>query len=287
MRLLQSSQSDERLDSIKRTPGSLFSQIRSNASGSDTSYTDDPSGQSPIKGPQQDEKQSMMGSTMGDVKSKDQDTVSFLAGAEKSSPSADDASDDVEVFLSPDGAFESSGVPSFTSPLTLLTSNATSFGVSSDFTSNRQSQLNEKSRFLGDRPATMELSQPDNDDDDDDRQPGVIIDSNGLSHTLTAEEEAQRKLDLQQAVMAKMNSGTIVPNSNAQPKSPTQPSTHAIPPPKRQSMPSRVQTSWSSKSKTSSWKWKSRTEPPSPTKPTVFQKIAGFFRKRSAPVHAN
>ncbi|KAB8078432.1 hypothetical protein BDV29DRAFT_166365 [Aspergillus leporis] len=280
MRVLQSSHSDEQFDSDDRAPGSLLSQIRSNTSASDTSYAEDSNSQPPIESSRQDEKQSMMGNIMGDVQMKDQDTVSFLAGASKSSSTADGASDDVEVFLSPDGVFESSGVPSFTSPLTSLSSNSASFGVSSNFTSNRQSQINDKSRFFGDRPVTMasvELSQSN----EDGHQPGVIIDSNGLTHILTVEEEAQRKLDLQQAVMAKMSAGAVGPNSNAAPESPQQASTHTIPPPTLQSIPSRLQNSCSFRSKTSTWETLS-----SPKKPSIFQKIAGFFRKRRAPEQA-
>ncbi|KAF5860330.1 hypothetical protein ETB97_001690 [Aspergillus alliaceus] len=278
MRLLQSSHSDERSDSDGRAPESLFSQVRSTTSGSDTSYAEDPSSHSPVKISRQDRKQSMMGSSMGDDHTKGQDTMSFLAGTPKPGPSVDDASDVVEVFLNPDAALEPSGIPSFTSPSTHLSTILPSFGVSSDFPPNRQSQLMDQSRFLGDRPASrVDSSQSDKHD----HEPGIIIDTNGVARVLSASEEVQRNIDLQQAVMAKMGAGAVGSNTDTSMPSPTQTSPHENHLTQPQSMPSRLQTSWSSRGKTATSKWRSATEvSPSLDKPNFFQKIVGFLRKR-------
>ncbi|KAB8220343.1 hypothetical protein BDV33DRAFT_203429 [Aspergillus novoparasiticus] len=288
MRLLKSSHSDARPDSNERTPGSLLSQVRSTTSGSDTSNAEDPNSQSLVKESRQGGKQSMMGNPIGDAQTKDQDTMSFLAGTSNSGPSSEEALDDMEVFLNPDVGLDSNGIPSFTSPSTFLSSTSPSFGVSSGLTQSRQPEIIAQSRFLGDRPGTKAGLDPSQSGKGE-NEPGVIIDGNGFAHILTVAEEAQRNLSLQQAVMAKMKANVAESNSNALPQTPKQVLLRKEPQSEHQPTPSRLQTSWSHKSKATTLNWKSRTETPSSSnnKPTFFQKIAGLFKTRRAPGQGN
>ncbi|GAB1197489.1 hypothetical protein APSETT444_006784 [Aspergillus pseudonomiae] len=197
MRLLKSSHSDARPDSAERTSGSVFSQVRSTTSGSDTSRTEIPNSQSLVKDPPLERVQSMMGSPIGATQTKDQDTMSFLAGMCNSGLSTDEALEE-EVFLNPDLGLDSNGIPSFTSPSAFLSSTSPSFGVSSGLTQSRQPELIAQSRLLGERPGTTAgLDSPQSGKGGN--EPGVIIDGNGFAHILTVAEEAQRNLDLQQA----------------------------------------------------------------------------------------
>ncbi|KAE8142272.1 hypothetical protein BDV38DRAFT_278440 [Aspergillus pseudotamarii] len=284
MRLLKSSHSDARSDSDERTSGSLCSQVRSTTSGSDTSNAEESNSQSPVKDSPQDEKQNMMGSSIRDAQTKDQDTMSFLAGTCNSGLTSNEALEDMEVFLNPDVGLDSDGIPSFTSPSTFLDSTSPSFGVSSGLTQSGQPGPITQSRFLGDRPGTMaglDRSQSGQSEN----EPGVIIDGNGVARVLTAAEEAQRNLNLQQAVMAKMKSNVVESSTNALPQTPKQAFLHKNPQSEHQPIPSRLETSCSHKSKATTPNWKSHTETISPSnnKPTLFQKITGLFKKRRAP----
>ncbi|OGM50205.1 hypothetical protein ABOM_001086 [Aspergillus bombycis] len=288
MRLLKSSHSDARPDSDERTAGSLFSQVRSTTSGSDTSYTENPNSQSLAKDPPQDRIQSMMGNPIEDTQTKDQDTMSFLAGTCNSGRSTDEALEDLEVFLNPDVGLDSNGIPSFTSPSTFLSSTSPNTGVSSGLTQSQQPGLIAQSRLLEERPGAMAGLDPSQSGKGE-NEPGVIIDGNGFAHILTVAEEAQRNFNLQQAVMAKMKANTVESNSNALPQTPKQVLLRKDPQSEHQEIPSRLQTSWSHRSKATTLKWKPRTETPSSSndKPNLFQKIAGFFKTRRAPGQAN
>ncbi|KAE8362926.1 hypothetical protein BDV27DRAFT_12992 [Aspergillus caelatus] len=284
MRLLKSSHSDARSDSGERTSGSLCSQVRSTTSGSDTSNAEKPNSQSPVKDSPQDEKQNVMGSSIRDAQTKDQDTMSFLAGTCNSGLSSDEALEDMEVFLNPDVGLDSNGIPSFTSPSTFLDSTSPSFGVSSGLTQCGQPEPIAQSNFRGDRLGTMAELDPLQPGPGE-NEPGVIIDGNGFARVLTAAEEAQRNLNLQQAVMAKMKSNVVESNANALPQTPKQAFLRKSSQSEHQPIPSRLQTSCSHKSKATTLNWKSHTETTSPSnnKPTLFQKITGLFKKRRAP----
>ncbi|KAB8264079.1 hypothetical protein BDV32DRAFT_92284 [Aspergillus pseudonomiae] len=287
MRLLKSSHSDACPDSAERTSGSLLSQVRSTTSGSDTSRTETPNSQSLVKGPPLERVQSMMGSPIGATQTKDQDTMSFLAGMCNSGLSTDEALEE-EVFLNPDLGLDSNGIPSFTSPSAFLSSTSPSFGVSSGLTQGRQPELIAQPRLLGERPGTTAgLDSPQSGKGGN--EPGVIIDGNGFAHILTVAEEAQRNLDLQQAVMAKMKANATDSNSNALPQTPKQALLHKNPQSEHQTIPSRHQTSWSHRSKATTLNWKPHTETPSSSnnKPNLFQKITGFFKTRRGPGQAN
>ncbi|KAE8356174.1 hypothetical protein BDV28DRAFT_127771 [Aspergillus coremiiformis] len=286
MRLLQSSHSDERSDSDEHARGSLFSQIRSTTSSSNTSYAKGISSHSSVKSPRHDGKHSMMGNAMGDTQTNEHDTMSFLAEAPKSGPGGEDASDNIEVFLNSEAAFQSSGIPSFASASGMLSCTSPSFGVRSYLPTHHESHALEQSMFLGDRPASMPSVERSHFDKEG-HEPGIIIDTNGIAHTLSIAEEAQRDISLQQAVMAKMKTGSVGSISNAVPaQSPTHTSPHENPYSEHQSIPSRLQSTWLSRSKAATLKWKSRSEP-SPHPSPRFPKLVGLFRKRRTPDQEN
>ncbi|KAE8383263.1 hypothetical protein BDV26DRAFT_277453 [Aspergillus bertholletiae] len=285
MRLLKSSHSDAHSSESEPISESLSSQVRSTTSSSHSSYAEDPKSPSFVRELQQDGERSAI---MEDAQTKGQDTVSFLGGTCNVGPKTAEALDDMEVFLNPEVGMEASGIPRFTSPSAFLNSTLPSFGVSTGLPQGRLPELITQSKFLGDRPDTVagpDPSQPDSAEN----EPGVIIDSNGCVHVLTAAEEAQRKLDLQQAVMAKMNAGGVQSNSHALQKPPNEALLHQNLQVKQRPAHSRLQTSSSHQSKATTLNRQSRSETSSPTNSTsaLFQKITGLFRTRRASDQAN
>ncbi|KAF9890998.1 hypothetical protein FE257_005255 [Aspergillus nanangensis] len=278
--LLQSSHSDR--PSEFETSRSVFSQRRCTTAGSVTTYTDNSSQRS--LNSRQAEMQSMTGVTLsGQAPPQNHDTRAFLSGKEKpQSPNTDDddSSDDVEVFLSPDAAFSSSGVPSFCSPPTTLSAASPSFGLSEDYASIQQSKRYEGPEVMTEGPGNS-IGLGDSVENEN-YGPGVVIDSNGFMHVLSAEEESKRDVGIRQAVMARMNAGHSRPEtSGPQTRIAAPPPAYMAPDRRPPTAMSRLQTSWSTRTKGTFSKWKSRnsdlpSQPPVP-ETGFFHRVAGLF----------
>ncbi|KAA8647648.1 uncharacterized protein ATNIH1004_006342 [Aspergillus tanneri] len=285
--MLQSSHSDKPSDLGELKESSPADQRQYSTIAPNTKYTGRRISQTPTSSSGQTQMQSMTGaSAIGHAQTPDQDTMNFLASAGKSPPSSsgDDRPDDVEVFLNPDATLMSTGVASFSSPETLLNLPSPDFESSSNNAPSRQSQPNissdtqvDETQMIGLGTSGIEKSE---------HQPGIIIDRTGYMHVMTVEEETERNKQLQQAVMAKMKSVPASPESlnaqNAQPNKnmAKRPCTSDKRP---QSVASRLQSSWSSKTGGTLSKWKCRSEVPTNSqsqRPTLFQKIARFFGER-------
>ncbi|PYH99009.1 hypothetical protein BO71DRAFT_425636 [Aspergillus ellipticus CBS 707.79] len=205
-----------------------------------------------------------------DTEVKDQ-TKAFLDGSEsKPSPGEDNVApeDDVEVFLDPDAMVISSGVSS----LQAIRSNTS---LSVDASSHRQSTITCPSDSLTSLSEPMLSGTSINENKN---QPGIIIDKSGIAHVMTAAEESERNMNLQQAVFAKMRTGAIAnassPHLPPSGDSSQEYQTSGIWP---GSNASRLKTSWSTMSKA---KRNPRGATDMSSEPTVFRKLVNFFSKR-------
>ncbi|OOF92146.1 hypothetical protein ASPCADRAFT_210559 [Aspergillus carbonarius ITEM 5010] len=185
--------------------------------------------------------------------------------------------DNVEVFLDPDATIMTSAVPSFHSPQTFVNS----------FPSLDTSGKSPSHHHSGASPATPTVQPPEYTDPMGldtmntytKQEPGIIIDSSGLAHILSPSEETQREMNIQNAVMAKMQPGTITNiSTTALPNCPD--SAEPTPNLRPGSNASRLKTSWSAMSKATSLKRKPRDTEASSSEPTVFRKLVNFFSKR-------
>ncbi|PLB43211.1 hypothetical protein P170DRAFT_74171 [Aspergillus steynii IBT 23096] len=283
MRVLQSSQSDKPSD-LGAKVNTAVNQERCATSCSaplDTKSTERRSSFPSVSSPKQPEMESLAGvATIGHPQPPDQDTKNFLAD-ESQSPSLDttaDGSDDMEVFLNPDATLMATGVASFSSPETLLNLSSPD-GRASDFQPSRWSQSTTSCTTQADHPPVIGLGTTAVKDTE--HQAGIIIDTNGNMHVMSAEEESQRNMHLQQAVMAKMKAGRDVDpvHPAARPIESKRPDTSS------QRPQSRLHSAWSSKTRGTLSKWRSRFDEPQSDKtatPGFFQKIATLFGKRRA-----
>ncbi|RAL00213.1 uncharacterized protein BO80DRAFT_357678 [Aspergillus ibericus CBS 121593] len=184
--------------------------------------------------------------------------------------------DNVEVFLDPDAAIMSSGVASFHSPQ-ILTNSSPGLDTSGNSPSHCHSGVALETPTAIPSEYTDPMILDTLDAEFCKQQPGIIIDSSGLAHVLSAAEETQRAMHIQQAVRAKMKSGTITNvSTTALPACPDSvDETQNLRP---GSNASRLKTSWSAMSKATSLKRKPRGDTSS--EPTVFRKLVNFFSKR-------
>ncbi|KAL5360379.1 hypothetical protein BJX96DRAFT_70745 [Aspergillus floccosus] len=214
MRILQSSHSDRpsEPDTVRPGSSSIFSQRRCTTAGSATTYAS----QHSLRGARlHSEIQSVTGASAPGQASPahKKGTRAFLCGPDPkpqtSSPSADDDADssdsDVEVFLSCDAPFLSTDtVPSFLStPPTAWSTTSPSFALPDGYVSSRQSKL-----YDGEPLERMGGVGSSSVHDDLAHEPGVIVDSRGFMHIMTAEEEFQRETSLREAVMARMGASS-------------------------------------------------------------------------------
>ncbi|PWY79108.1 hypothetical protein BO70DRAFT_362888 [Aspergillus heteromorphus CBS 117.55] len=205
-----------------------------------------------------------------DAAIKDQ-TKAFLDGSE-SQPSTDEdedlSEDDVEVFLDPDAMVISGGVHSFSSPQANLNKSSPSLGVSVDPSNNQSTETG---------PADSVASLLEH-------RPGVIIDRSGLAHVMTAAEESERDINLRQAVLAKMRTGTIAHASSPHLPACDMAREHRAADLRPGSNASRLKTSWSTmalRRKPCGTEEASSSSPSSSSNgPTVFRKLVNFFSKR-------
>lgn len=210
------------------------------------------------------------------------DTKSFLADEnQSSSPDTKvDETDDTEVFLNPDATLMSTGVASFSSPETLLNLSSPD-GRASDNQPSRWSQSTVSCTTQGEQTQVIGLGTTAIKDAEN--RAGVIIDSNGYMHVMSAEEESQRNEHLQQAVMAKMQAGRAADPVQL----PADATDSKRPETSSQRPQSRLHSAWSSKTRETMSKWKSRFDEPASEKAAgagFFQKIATLFGKRRAQI---
>ncbi|KAL4890102.1 hypothetical protein BDV59DRAFT_204700 [Aspergillus ambiguus] len=280
MRILQSSHSDRPSEADTVHPGSasIFSQRRCPTAGSATTCTDSAS----LRSRPYPEVQSVAGTAVHGHghPSDEKRTREFLSGAkgkrrEKPTSSRnDDSSDsDVEMFLASDAPFMSTDTASsfFSTPLTSLSNPSPSFGLPEGYTSNRQSKLydGEPLERMPRSSSGDEFARRGCQD-----EPGVIVDSRGFMHVMTAEEESQRQADLRNAVAAKMGASS-------------RPASHIMPPPpavcadadrRSRSTASRLKESWSMRTKATLAKLSSCAgQNGESKKPSLFQRIKNFF----------
>ncbi|PYH64415.1 uncharacterized protein BO88DRAFT_178554 [Aspergillus vadensis CBS 113365] len=188
--------------------------------------------------------------------------------------------DDVEVFLDPETTLMSTGVPSFHSPHSVPSNITPGLGKPVEPSSNNDGGVAESEAPIVHPPeytdpldlgSTVEASK---------QHPGIIIDSSGLAHVLTAAEETERDMNIQQAVMAKMRTGTIANASTPHLPVCTE-STDNVSNLRPGSNASRLKTSWSTMSKATSRKLRSRGTEDVPTnEKTVFRRLRNLFSKR-------
>ncbi|KAI9040202.1 uncharacterized protein KD926_008526 [Aspergillus affinis] len=282
MRVLHSSQSDKSSGSGagSNPPAGQERCTTSYSAPPDPTSTERRSSHPSVSSPKQPEMQSMVGvAAIGHTQGPpDQDTRNFLADDSKS-PSLDtveDVSDDVEVFLNPDATLMATGVASFSSPETLLNLSSPDARASDNQPSSWSHSAGSCTTQTDPTPmvglGTTTVPAPE-------QQAGIIIDSNGYMHVMSAEEESQRNVHLQQAVMAKMQSCTDL-NQTAQAQAQSTEPESATKRPH-----SRLHSAWSTKTRSTMSKWRSRFDEPQSEKPAgtgFFQKIATFFGKRRA-----
>lgn len=276
MRVLKSSQSNKpsQLGAKPHPPAGQERCTTSCSSRPGTTSTEKKSINPSTSCPEQTEMQSMVGvAAVGHPQPPDQDTKDFLADDSKapSFATAEEGADDVEVFLNPDASLMATGVASFSSPETLLNLSSPD-ARASDNQPSRWSQSTGSCATQIDQP---HIVGPGTTVQEPNPQAGVIIDSNGYMHVMTAEEESQRNMHLQQAVMAKMKSGLVATTGSDSTKRPDTSD-------KRPQ--SRLHSAWSSKTRETISKWRSRFEEPQSNKTTggFFQKVSNFFGKRRA-----
>ncbi|RAH56789.1 hypothetical protein BO85DRAFT_496748 [Aspergillus piperis CBS 112811] len=189
--------------------------------------------------------------------------------------------DDVEVFLDPDTTLMSTGVPSFHSPHSVPSNITPGLGKPVEPSSDSYGEVADLEAPTIHPPeytdpldlgsSTVEASK---------QHPGIIIDSSGLAHVLTAAEESERDMNIQQAVMAKMRTGTIANASTPHLPVYTE-STDNVSNLRPGSNASRLKTSWSTMSKATSRKLRSRGTEDVPTnEKTVFRRLKNLFSKR-------
>ncbi|KKK26558.1 hypothetical protein ARAM_002961 [Aspergillus rambellii] len=288
MRALHS-RSGEPSESEDNRTGSVFSNSRTgtSCSSTNTSYSPGRSWTSPaVSSPKQNAMLSMTGgNVMGCVQQENYDTKAFLSSSLKSeaSPEDDSVSEDIEVFLDADTSTDEDGAPLFSSPQALNNASP-SLGITKDPKSKRQSTLRDQptessiqeSNLIGLGASGLEQSI---------NPPSIIIDSRGRTHILTAEEETQRLEDLQQAVMAKMETGLIKSNPIRHPlpsqceNAKDQNGTNSRP----RSSAFRLKSSWPAKTsnKTAPFNQKVQFQQTITTttaaQQSVFKKLASFF----------
>ncbi|KAK1145751.1 hypothetical protein N8T08_003989 [Aspergillus melleus] len=284
MRVLKSSQSDKPsgLGAGLNPPAGQERCTTSCSAPPDPISTERRSSHPSVSSPKQPEMQSMAGvAAVGHPQAPpNQDTRNFLADDSKS-PSLDtveDSADDVEVFLNPDATLMATGVASFSSPETLLNLSSPDARASDNQPSRWSHSAGSCTTQTDPRQmvglGTTAVPDPE-------QQAGIIVDSNGYMHVMSAEEESQRNMHLQQAVMAKMQSGTGLDQARS-----TEPESAAKRPNTSTQRPqSRLHSAWSAKTRSTVSKWRSRFDEPQSEKPAgmgFFQKIATFFGKRRA-----
>ncbi|GKZ30332.1 hypothetical protein AbraIFM66950_008754 [Aspergillus brasiliensis] len=218
-----------------------------------------------------------------------QSVKAFLDGSKSEHHPNDDSprfvdavrGDDVEVFLDPETTLMSTGVPSFDSPHSVPNNKSSCLGKPVDASSNSHCGVAgsetptvhppEYTDPMGLGSSAIEGSK---------QHPGIIIDSSGLAHVLSAAEESERDMNIQQAVMAKMRTGTIANASSPHLPVYTE-STDNVSNLRPGSNTSRLKTSWSTMSKATSRKLRSRgAEDASANEKTVFRRLKNLFSKR-------
>ncbi|KAI2934999.1 hypothetical protein CBS147343_183 [Aspergillus niger] len=213
----------------------------------------------------------------------------FLDGSESESHSNEDGpqyvdavcGDDVEVYLDPETTLMSTGVPSFHSPHSVPSNISPGLGKSVEPSPNGHCGVAGLETPTVQPPEyTAPLDLGSSAVEESKQHPGIIIDSSGLAHVLTAAEESERDMNIQQAVMAKMRTGTIANASSPHLPVYTE-STDNVSNLRPGSNASRLKTSWSTMSKATSRKLRSRgTEDAPVNDKTVFRRLKNLFSKR-------
>ncbi|KAG2412801.1 hypothetical protein HFD88_010358 [Aspergillus terreus] len=284
MRILQSSHSDRpsEPDTVRPGSSSIFSQRRCTTAGSATTYASQHSlgGARPPT-----EIQSVTGAPAPGQSSPahKKGTRAFLCGPDPkpqtSTPNTDDdntdlSDSDVEVFLGSDAAFMSTDtVPSFLStPPTSWSTTSPSFALpDGGYVSSRQSKL-----YDGE-PLERMGGVGHSDAAESSRgglahEPGVIVDSRGFMHIMTAEEESRRETSLREAVMARMGASSRPVSRIAPP--PTAVCADSARLRRPRSNASRLPSSWSARTRaTLAGLGRGEEE----QKPGFFQRVKSFF----------